>query len=151
MGADQIVCAWARRRGQNLKPFADEGCPLLIITEFRVLLKIKLSMMSPFSWFFFFFEVLHLFHFCVSRVVVFSVSHGVSRFVHLFCLSAPQLHVNPNLQMVKIPPSLELLQDIGNCGQVAVGRFVRVLVLVSIVLNTGSNLLLIWVYGPLSS
>ena len=69
MGTDQIACEWATRRGLNLKPFAHKGCSPLVITEFRVPLVIKLSVMSPFSLFFFF-EFLHVFHFCVRRVVV---------------------------------------------------------------------------------
>ena len=69
MGADQITCEWATRRGLNLKPFAHKGCSPLVITEFRVLLVIKLSVMSPFSLFFFF-EFLFVFHFCVRRIVV---------------------------------------------------------------------------------
>ena len=69
MGADQVVCEWATRRGLNLKPFAHKGCSPLVITEFRVPLVIKLSVMSPFSLFFFF-EFLFVFHFCVRRVVV---------------------------------------------------------------------------------
>ena len=80
-----------------------------------------------------------------------SVSSGVSRFVNLFFLFAPQLHINLYLQRVNFPLSLEILQPTGCSGQEAVGRFVRVFVIVSIFTSTGSSLLLIWVYGPLSS
>ena len=69
MGTDQIACEWATRRGLNLKPFAHQGNSPLVTSEFGVPLVIKLSVMSPFSLFFFF-EFLFVFHFCVRRVVV---------------------------------------------------------------------------------
>ena len=68
VGADRVAREWATGRALNLKPLANKGCLPLGTTELRVLLKIELSMMSPFS--FFFFEFLHLLHFSVSRAVV---------------------------------------------------------------------------------
>ena len=67
MGGDQIACELATRRGLDLKPFALKGCPPMLLTEFRVVLVLKLSMLSPFSLFF---EFLVLFHSSVCRVVV---------------------------------------------------------------------------------
>ena len=52
MGGDQIACELATRRGLDLKPFALKGCPPMLLTEFRVVLILKLSMLSPFSLFF---------------------------------------------------------------------------------------------------
>ena len=80
-----------------------------------------------------------------------SVSSGVSRIVNLFFLFVPQLNINPNLEYVNFPLSLEILQLTDSSGQEAVGRSVRVFVVVRVLTNTGSSLLLIWVNGPLSS
>ena len=74
----------------------------------------------------------------------------MSCFGNLFYLFAPQLHINPDLEEVNIPLSLGLLESTGTCGNLAVGRFVRVLAVVRILPCTGSHLLLIWVCGPLS-
>ena len=71
----------------------------------------------------------------MSRVVVFfSVSFCVSRIacrassMYLFSFFAPQLHINPNLELVRIPLySFEIIQPTGSCGQTAAARFVQVL------------------------
>ena len=48
--------------------------------------------------------------------------------MYLFSFFAPQLHVNPNLELVRIPLySFEIIQPTGTCGQMAVARFVQVL------------------------
>ena len=57
----------------------------------------------------------------------------MSRLVNLVRLFAPQLHINPNLEAVNFPLSLEILQPTGSSGQEALGRFVRGFVIVSII------------------
>ena len=48
--------------------------------------------------------------------------------MYLFSFFAPQLHVNPNLEIVRIPLfSFEIIEPTGNCGQMTVARFVQVL------------------------
>ena len=116
MAADQIIRDWAARRGLNVKPFADEECPSLVITELRVLLVVKLCKMAPFSLF-----IVLSFCICFSFVQAgsscLSVSSGVWRVVNFFCLYAPQLDINPNFQRVNTPLSSEILESTGNCGQ----------------------------------
>ena len=145
------MCKWATRRGLNLKPLAHKGCPPIgfygVQNDFDTQTFYDVSIV---------FVVLFL-SFCICFTSgsawspVLLVSSGVSRLVNMFCLFAPQLHINPNLEAVNFPLSLEILQPTGSSGQEAVGRFVRVFVIVSILPSTGSNVLLIWVYGPSSS
>ena len=83
------------------------------------------------------FLVLFLLSFCICFTSVsagsfLSVSSVVSRFATMFCLFTTQPYVNPDIEEVNVPLSSEILQRTGNCGQVAVGRFVRVFVIVTI-------------------
>ena len=49
-------------------------------------------------------------------------------FALYFCVSAPHLHTNTNLESVNIPlRSVEIIKPISKCGRLAVARFGRVL------------------------
>ena len=130
MGGDQIACV----KESKLKTICTEAMPPIPHYGVRSTINIQ----TPHDVSFFYVPSFLSFCFritppCRGSWFFFSVSFCVSRIacrassMCLFFFFAPQLHVNPNLERVRIPLySFEIIQPTGSCGQMALAWFVRI-------------------------